>query len=81
MERAIGTLFFCGFKKKREATEDEVNESKHKRAEREAAEAKELRERARGKQTMLQGVGLPNNFKGRRGRFRDCSAPRVPPAT
>ena len=64
MSAVAGTLFFCGFKKKKEATEEEVAASNKLRSEREAAEAKELSEKARGKQTELQGVGLANTSKG-----------------
>ena len=55
MERAVfGTLFSCGFKKKSEASEEEVAESQQSRAEREAREAKELSDKARSKRTALR---------------------------
>ena len=52
MERAVfSTLFSCGFKKKSEASEEQVAESQQKRNEREEREAKELSDKAKGKRT------------------------------
>ena len=51
MERAVfGTLFNLGFKKNAEATDEEKQASSKLRSEREAAEAKELSDKAKGKQ-------------------------------
>ena len=58
MERAgFGTLFAMGFKKKAEATEEERQESNSRRSEREAAEAKQLSEKAKGKQPRTKAAG------------------------
>ena len=63
MERAVfGTLFSCGFKKKSEASEEEVAESQQSRADREAREAKELSDKATGKRK--QGLAHPRDWLG-----------------
>ena len=50
-----------GFKKKAEATEEERQESNSRRSEREAAEAKQLSEKAKGKQPKAAGGGCMQN--------------------
>ena len=51
LERAVfGTLFNLGFKKNAEATDEEKQASSKLRSEHEAAEAKELSDKAKGKQ-------------------------------
>ena len=85
MSAVAGTLFFCGFKKKKEATEEEVAASNKLRSEREAAEAKELRATRRrassaavgGEEKSSRPAARP---AGGRSGHQIFGAPVTPPA-
>ena len=86
MERAVfSTLFSCGFKKKSEASEEQVAESQQKRNEREEREAKELSDKAKGKRTAetSEPSGVIHKLdisERRRRRRRKISRPAARPA-
>ena len=81
MDKVFGALFSCGFQKKRNASEEEIEESKAQRAERDAAEAALLKAKAeqskRGEDVAAPSSKLSQDAEAVRSRERRAEAKRL----